>query len=99
MRGDASPTTRPSTSGLATGTPVDDQNYQVPFKVTGKLAKLRLSIEGPSLTMANENGSWQESGAQPKHSSGWERIVSPARWPIRSVVRSFPSFALQLECS
>jgi hypothetical protein len=29
---------------------VDDKDYQVPFKFTGKLNKLTLSIERPKLT-------------------------------------------------
>jgi arylsulfatase len=36
--------------GADTGTPVDDQDYQVPFRFTGKLSKLTLSIERPVLT-------------------------------------------------
>jgi arylsulfatase len=40
--------------GADTGTPVDDSDYQVPFKFTGKLTKLTLSIEEPKLTPADE---------------------------------------------
>ena len=36
--------------GADTGTPVDDKDYQVPFKFTGKLNKLTLSIDRPKLT-------------------------------------------------
>jgi Sulfatase len=36
--------------GADTGTPVDDRDYQVPFKFTGKLDKLTLKIERPKLT-------------------------------------------------
>jgi arylsulfatase len=36
--------------GADTGTPVDDQDYQVPFRFTGKLDKLTLKIEPPRLT-------------------------------------------------
>jgi arylsulfatase len=36
--------------GADTGTPVDDQDYQVPFKFTGTLDKLTLKIERPKLT-------------------------------------------------
>ena len=36
--------------GADTGTPVDDNDYQVPFKFTGKLDKLTLSIDRPKLT-------------------------------------------------
>jgi arylsulfatase len=40
--------------GADTGTPVDDKDYQVPFKFTGKLNKLTLSIERPKLTPEDE---------------------------------------------
>jgi arylsulfatase len=36
--------------GSDTGTPVNDADYQVPFKFTGKLAKVTLSIDRPKLT-------------------------------------------------
>ena len=36
--------------GADTGTPVDDKDYQVPFKFTGKLNKLTLTIDRPQLT-------------------------------------------------
>jgi arylsulfatase A-like enzyme len=36
--------------GADTGTPVDDQDYQVPFRFTGKLDKLTLKLEPPVLT-------------------------------------------------
>jgi arylsulfatase len=36
--------------GADTGTPVDDRDYQVPFRFTGKLNKLTLSIDRPQLT-------------------------------------------------
>jgi arylsulfatase len=39
--------------GADTGTPVDDKDYQVPFKFTGKLNKLTLSIDRPKLTPAD----------------------------------------------
>jgi len=39
--------------GSDTGTPVDDEDYQVPFKFTGKLNKLTLKIERPELTPAD----------------------------------------------
>jgi hypothetical protein len=32
------------------GTPVDDKDYQVPFKFTGKLNKLTLTIDRPMLS-------------------------------------------------
>ena len=40
--------------GSDTGTPVDDQDYQVPFKFTGKLNKLTLTIDRPKLTPEDE---------------------------------------------
>jgi arylsulfatase len=36
--------------GADTGTPVDDKDYKVPFRFTGKLAKLTLNIDRPKLT-------------------------------------------------
>jgi len=39
--------------GLDTGTPVDDQDYQVPFRFTGKLDKLTLTIDRPRLSPAD----------------------------------------------
>ena len=36
--------------GADTGTPVDDKDYQVPFKFTGKLEKLTLTINRPKLS-------------------------------------------------
>jgi hypothetical protein len=36
--------------GADTGTPVDDHDYQVPFRFTGKLNKLTLKTEMPTLT-------------------------------------------------
>ena len=40
--------------GADTGTPVDDKDYQVPFKFTGKLDKLMLTIDRPKLTPEDE---------------------------------------------
>ena len=40
--------------GMDTGTPVDDDDYQVPFKFTGKIDKLTISVERPKLTPADE---------------------------------------------
>ena len=40
--------------GADTGTPVDDQDYQVPFAFTGKLTKLTLTIDRPKLTPEDE---------------------------------------------
>jgi arylsulfatase len=48
--------------GADTGTPVDDRDYQVPFKFTGKLAKLTLKIDRPKLTPEDEQRLMQ--GAQ-----------------------------------
>ena len=39
--------------GADTGTPVDDQDYQVPFEFNGKLVKLTLTINRPQLTPAD----------------------------------------------
>jgi len=39
--------------GSDTGTPVDDQDYQVPFKFNGKIDKLVITIEPPTLTPAD----------------------------------------------
>jgi hypothetical protein len=36
--------------GSDTGTPVDDKNYQVPFKFIGKINKITLTIDRPKLT-------------------------------------------------
>ncbi len=36
--------------GSKTGTPIDDQDYQVPFAFTGKIDKLTVSVEPPQLT-------------------------------------------------
>ena len=36
--------------GSDTGTPVDDQDYQVPFSFTGRIDKITFSIEPPKLT-------------------------------------------------
>ncbi len=36
--------------GSDTGTPVDDQDYQVPFKFTGKITRLTITREPPVLT-------------------------------------------------
>jgi arylsulfatase A-like enzyme len=40
--------------GADTGTPVNDADYQIPFKFTGKLNKLTLKIDRPKLTPADE---------------------------------------------
>src|SRR5262245_40582054 len=41
--------------GADTGTPVDDRDYQVPFRFNGKLTKLTLSIDRPKLTPEEEH--------------------------------------------
>jgi hypothetical protein len=40
--------------GSDTGTPVDDQDYQVPFAYSGTIDGLRFQIEPPQLTAADE---------------------------------------------
>lgn len=40
--------------GADTGTPVDDADYQVPFKFNGKLDKLTLKIDRPKLSAADK---------------------------------------------
>ncbi len=40
--------------GSDTGTPVDDSDYQVPFRFTGKLNKLTLTIDRPKLSPEDE---------------------------------------------
>ncbi len=47
--------------GADTGTPVDDKDYQVPFKFTGKLAKLNIKVERTKLTPAEEKKLMEES--------------------------------------
>ena len=39
--------------GVDTGTPVDDKDYQCPFRFTGKLVKLKIKT-GPSQLMPAE---------------------------------------------
>jgi arylsulfatase len=39
--------------GADTGTPVDDKDYQTPFRFTGKLDKLTLTINRPKLSKAD----------------------------------------------
>jgi arylsulfatase len=40
--------------GADTETPVDDHDYQVPFRFTGKLDKLTLTIDRPKLSSEDE---------------------------------------------
>ncbi len=46
--------------GADTGTPVNDQDYEVPFRFTGKLTKLTLKIDRPKLTPADEKRLMEE---------------------------------------
>ena len=39
--------------GADTGTPIDDQDYQVPFNFTGTIDKLTIAVERPQLTPAD----------------------------------------------
>jgi arylsulfatase len=39
--------------GADTGSPIDDQDYQVPFSFTGKIDKLTIAVERPQLTPAD----------------------------------------------
>lgn len=36
--------------GSDTGTPVNDKDYQIPFKFTGKLIKLTIKLDPPKLS-------------------------------------------------
>jgi arylsulfatase A-like enzyme len=47
--------------GAKTGTPVDDNDYQVPFKFTGKLTRLTLIIDRPKLTPEEEKELMEKS--------------------------------------
>ena len=40
--------------GADTGTPVDDHDYKVPFKFTGKIDKLTIALDRPQLTSEDE---------------------------------------------
>lgn len=40
--------------GVDTGTPVDDQDYQVPFRFTGKINKLTVKLAAPELSVAEK---------------------------------------------
>jgi hypothetical protein len=55
--------------GADTGTPVDDKDYKVPFRFTGKLTKLTLAIDRPQLTPADEKllmeeGQWNNKASE-----------------------------------
>lgn len=50
--------------GADTGTPVDDEDYQAPFRFTGKLEKLTLTIDRPKLSPDDEKkleGAWRHN--------------------------------------
>jgi arylsulfatase len=49
--------------GEDTGTPVDDSDYQVPFKFTGKIAKLTIAVDEPKLTPADEKRLMEAAGS------------------------------------
>ena len=36
--------------GLDTGTPVDDKDYKIPFRFTGKIDRLTIAVDRPKLT-------------------------------------------------
>jgi len=40
--------------GADTGTPVDDNDYQIPFTFTGRINRLTIKIEPPKLTSTDE---------------------------------------------
>jgi arylsulfatase A-like enzyme len=40
--------------GADTGTPVDDKDYQVPFRFTGKIERLTIKLQPPKLTSTDE---------------------------------------------
>jgi arylsulfatase len=46
--------------GTDTGTPVDDRDYQVPFRFNGKLSKVTIRVQPRSLTAAEEKLLQQE---------------------------------------
>ncbi len=47
--------------GADTGTPVNDQDYQIPFRFTGNLTKLTLVLDRPQLTPADAKRLLQQS--------------------------------------
>jgi hypothetical protein len=54
--------------GADTGTPVDDRDYQVPFRFNGKLNKVTIRVQPRSLTPAEEKLLQQEGGRSNKAS-------------------------------
>ena len=59
--------------GADTGTPVDDEDYQVPFTFTGKINKMTLTIDRPKLSPEDEKKLMQATAEQQG-----ERVT--ARW-------------------
>ena len=57
--------------GSDTGTPVDDRDYQVPFKFTGKIDKLTIAIDRPQLSPEDvkklKEGEAKAADGAPKH--------------------------------
>ena len=51
--------------GIDTRTPVDDKDYQVPFRFTGKITKLTYRLGPPQLT-AEDHRIMQEALARAK---------------------------------
>ncbi len=49
--------------GEDTGTPVDDRDYQVPFKLTGKISKLTIAVDPPKLTPEDEKRLREAAGS------------------------------------
>ncbi len=61
-----------------TGTPVDDQDYKVPFKFTGKIDKLTIAVEPPVLTPEDEKKQADANRAaqdEPAPSAGGKETV------------------------
>ena len=48
--------------GSDTGTPVDDKDYQVPFRFIGKINKLTISLDRPKLTAEDEKRLMEAAG-------------------------------------
>ena len=86
--------------GSDTGTPVDDQDYQVPFKFTGKIDKLTIAVAPPVLTPADIKKLPAAAAGRPRSSRGWRNgRVSPfsnklGRAVMRSVHISLACFLL-----
>jgi arylsulfatase len=52
--------------GVDTGTPVDDRDYQVPFRFTGSLTGLDVDLKPLQLVPADQNRLRQEGGRDNK---------------------------------